>query len=72
VNQRMKASQEQATSLNLTDMGWVAVQIRTATCGELFGGSMSPAAEATVKACGVAVAKPQGQSWTPNLWSGSR
>jgi hypothetical protein len=68
----MKASQEQATSFNLTDMGWVAVQIRAVTRGELFGGSMSPAGEAMVKACGVAVAKPQGQSWVPNSWNGSR
>jgi hypothetical protein len=28
--------------------------------------------EATVKACGVAGAKPQGQSWAPPPWSGSR
>jgi hypothetical protein len=68
----MKASQERATSSNLTDTGWVAAQIRTKSCGKLFGRLMSPAREATVKACGVAVAKPQGQSWAPHPWNGSR
>jgi hypothetical protein len=72
VNQRIKASQEQGTSSNLTDTGWVAARARTATCEELLGRSMSPVEEATVKACGVAVARPQGQSWTPSSWSGSR
>jgi hypothetical protein len=68
----MKASQEQATSFNLTDMGWAAAQTRASTRGELFGRSMSSSEEATVNACGVTVAKPQGQSWAPNPWSGSR
>jgi hypothetical protein len=72
VNQRMKASQERTTSSNLTDMGWVAVRTRAVTNGELFGRSMSPVREAMAKACGVAVAKPQEQSWAPNLSSGSR
>ena len=67
----MKASQERTTSSNLTDMGWVAVHTLTMACGELLGRSMSPTKEATVKVCGVAVAKPQGQSWAPNLLKGS-
>ncbi len=68
----MKASQERTTSSNLTDMGWAAVRTRTFTGGELLGRLMSLAKEATVKACGVAVAKPQGHSWAPNLLNGSR
>ena len=72
MNQCVKASQERTTSSNLTDMGWVAVRTRAVTCGKLAGRLMSPSREATVKVCGVAVAKPQGQSWAPNLWNGSR
>jgi hypothetical protein len=68
----MKASKERATSSNLTDMGWVAVQRRAVTCEELFGGLMSLVGEATTKACGVVVAKPQEQSWAPNSGNGSR
>jgi len=72
VNQCMKASQERATSSNLTDVGWVAVHTRTMTCGELLDRLMSSIREATVNVCGVAVAKPQGHSWAPNLSKGSR
>jgi len=72
VNQHMKASQERTTSFNLTDMGWVAVRIRTTTCGQLLRSVNVAYQEATVKACGVAVAKPQGHSWVPNSWNGSR
>jgi hypothetical protein len=35
------------------------------TGGELLGGHVDVRREATVKACGVAVAMPQGQSWAP-------
>lgn len=69
MNQRMNASQGQTTSSNLTDVGWVAV--RTRASGELVDRLMSPVGEATVKACGVAVAKPQGHSWAPHLSNGS-
>lgn len=40
-------------------------------CGELLVDSVS-STEATVKACGVALAKPQGLSWAPHLSSGPR
>jgi hypothetical protein len=70
VNQRINASQELTTSWNLTD-GWVAARTRTLVRGTL--GPVDVAGrEATGKACGVLVAKPQGQSWAPNLSNGSR
>ena len=68
MNQRMNASQERATSSNLTDVGWVAV--RTCTSRELLDRFRSPVREATVKVCGVAVAKPQGHSWAPTPSNG--
>jgi len=68
VNQRMNASQEQATSSNLTDLGWVAV--RTRVSGELLWPVDVAGREATVNACGVAVAKPQGHSWAPHPSNG--
>ena len=40
--------------------------------GELLGGLMDVCREATVKCCGVAVARPQGQSWAPPSSSGSQ
>jgi len=54
------------TSSNLADMGWVAVR----TDWRLLVGNSSPELipfrrEATVKAHGVVVAMPLGQSWTP-------
>ena len=71
MNQRMNASQEWTTSSNLTDLGWAAV--RTSTM--LVGGTLWPVDvagwEATPNACGVGVAKPQGQSWAPRLSNGS-
>jgi len=70
-NQRQNASQERTTSSNLMDMGWVATRIgalapRTPRPIDIVG------QEATVKACGVAVAKLQGHSWAPTPSSGSR
>ncbi len=43
-NQRLNASQENTTSSNLADLGWVATRTRTArwSGGELFGWLMSP------------------------------
>jgi hypothetical protein len=69
-NQRPNASQEQTTSSNLTDLGWAAARIRalarrTPWLVNVVG------REATVKACGVAVARLQGHSWSPNPTSGS-
>jgi hypothetical protein len=54
------------TSSNLADMGWVAVR----TDRWLLAGNSSPELipfrrEATVKAHGVVVAMPLGQSWAP-------
>lgn len=70
VNQRMNASQEQTTSRNLTD-GWVVARTRTIVRGT--PGPVDVAGrEATRKACGVLVARPQGHSWAPHLSSGSR
>ena len=69
-NQRPNAPQEQTTSSNLADLGWAAARIRalvrrTPWLVNVVGW------EATVKACGVAVARLQGHSWSPNPTSGS-
>ena len=58
---------KRTTSSNLTDLGWAAVRIATAIRSprELGVWLMSPGSEATVNACGVAVAMPQGHSWAP-------
>jgi hypothetical protein len=67
-NQRLKAPQERNTSSNLADRGWVAVHARggraTRWPGDVAG------AEATMKICGVVVAKLQGHSWAPRLPNG--
>ena len=72
-NQRLNASQEQTTSSNLTDQGWVATRTRAALAGRgtLRLGDVADR-EAMVKACGVAVARLQGHSWAPTLLMGSR
>jgi len=72
-NQRLKASQGQTTSANLTDLGRVATRTRRASArrGTLWLGHVANR-EATVKACGVAVARLQGHSWAPTLSKGSR
>jgi hypothetical protein len=69
-NQRPNASQEKPTSSNLTDVGWVAVRTRDRH-RELLGWFNVAGREATVKVCGVAVAKPQGHSWAPHPSNGS-
>ena len=69
-NQRQNAPQEQTTSSNLADVGWVAARTRK-DGGELPGWLMTSAQEATSKDCGVGVARPQGQSWAPNSSIGS-
>ena len=66
----MNAPQERTTSSNLTDMGWVAARTRR-WCGELLGSVDVADREATVNACGVVVAMPQGHSWAPPPSSGS-
>jgi hypothetical protein len=70
-NQRLNASQDIATSSNLTDQGWVAVRIGTLV-PRTPGLVNVVSQEATVKDCGVAVAKPQGHSWAPTPSIGSR
>lgn len=72
MNQRTKASQANTTSFNLMDMGWVVAHGRAVTRGRLLERSMSLNEEAMVKACGVTMAKPQGHSWAPHSWSGSK
>lgn len=71
-NQRLNASQENTTSSNLTDQGWVATRTDPAVAGwgTLWLGDVADR-EATVKACGVTVARLQGHSWAPTLPKGS-
>ena len=58
MNQHMNASQEQTTSSNLTDLGWVAARTRV---GRGTPGPVDAAGrEATPNACGGGVAKLQG------------
>ena len=66
VNQRRKPL-KRTTSSNLTDLGWAAVRIVNdfRLLRELGVWLISPDLEATVNACGVAVAMPQGHSWAP-------
>jgi len=69
VNLWIKTPQERATSSNLMDMGWVAtrdwdVSQSTPSPDDVAGW------EATLKACGVNVAKWQGYSRVPHLISG--
>jgi len=71
VNQWLNPLYQEAGS-NLVDMGRSAVRgfstvgktTRMLVCGADY--------EATVKACGVAVAMPQGKSWAPIRPSGAR
>jgi hypothetical protein len=71
VNQRMNASQDESTSSKSDGYGL--------GCGaHLHEVRRTPSSvdiadrEATVNACGVAVAKLQGQSWAPHPLNGSR
>jgi hypothetical protein len=72
-NQRLNASQDETTSSNLTDQGWVAARTRRAPArwGTPWLGDVADR-EAMVKACGVAVAMLQGHSWTPTPSNGPR
>ena len=72
MNQRMNASQGQTTSSNLTDLGWAAVRTSIVLVGGTSGSVDVAGLEATRKACGVLVARPQGHSWAPHLSNGSR
>ena len=69
VNLRLNTPQERTTSSNLMDMGWVATRDwdksqSTPSPVDVAGW------EATLKACGVNVAKWQGYSRMPHLASG--
>jgi hypothetical protein len=71
VNQRMNASQERTTSSKPDGYGlgcgaYLHEVRRTPWSVDIAD------REATVKACGVAVAKPQGHSWAPHPLNGSR
>ena len=70
-NQRLNASQDETTSSNLADPGWAAA--RTSALAEGTPWPVDVADwEATVNACGVAVAMLQGHSWAPTPSKGSR
>ena len=69
MNQCSKASQERTTSSNLTDLGWVATRTRIA-CGQLLRLVNVADREATLKVCGVGVARLQGHSWAPTPLNG--
>lgn len=71
-NQRPNASQEQTTSSNLADLGWAAARTRAWLARGTPGLVNVVGREATVKACGVVVARLQGHSWAPNPTSGSQ
>jgi hypothetical protein len=63
---------KRGTSSNLVDMGWAAVCVvpsftRDTTPTSVFDAGQ----EAMVKACGVAVARPQRKSWAPILSTGT-
>lgn len=59
-------------SSNPVDSGWFAMRTNVCGCWELRCGLRSLVSEATVKACGVAVAISQGHSWAPHLPTGVR
>ena len=72
MNPWRKASQERATSSNLTDLGWVATRSYGFAVANSLGGLYVAAREAVVKACGVTTAKLQGQSGAPHLVNGRK
>ena len=65
-----QTSLKRPTSSNLTDRGWVAVRTGTGVVLETPAPVDVAGREATGKACGVAVAIPQGHSWAPPLSNG--
>ena len=72
-NQRLDAPQDETTSSNLTDRGWVATRTRLGLPGRGTLRLVDVAGqEATVNDCGVAVARLQGHSWAPTPLKGSR
>ncbi len=67
----MNASQDETTSSNLVDPGWAAARTFASAEGTPWLGDVA-GREATVNACGVAVAMLQGHSWAPTPSRGSR
>jgi len=67
----VERSSRESTSSNLADLGWAAARIR-ALVRRTLGPVSVVGREATRKACGVLVARLQGQSWSPNPTSGTR
>lgn len=64
-SQRLIAPQEQTTSSNLADLGWVATRFHVSVW--ITPGPVDVAGrEAMVKDCGVVMAMLQGHSWAPN------
>ena len=63
-NQWHKAPKARSASSNLTDTGWIAARTRPRARNS-FHDNMSSCKEAKVKARGVTLAMPQGQSWAP-------
>ena len=63
---------ESPASSNPVDSGWFAVRARQAMAGNFRLGFISSGLEATVKDCGVAVARPQGQSRVPSPLTGQQ
>jgi hypothetical protein len=60
------------TSSNLVDMGWAAVRVVPVAMRDTTPTSVLDADhEATVKVCGVAVERPQRQSWASILPTGT-
>lgn len=70
-NQRLNAPQDETTSSKPGGSG-LGRNAHPRTCGELLGLVDVAGREATVKVCGVVVAKLQGHSWAPTPSNGSR
>jgi hypothetical protein len=63
---------KRGTSSNLVDMGWAAACVlHFAFATRLRRRFFDADKEATVKACGVVVARPQRHSWAPILPTGT-
>lgn len=61
----MKAPQDESTSSNLADLGWVAARTRDRWLRGTLGLVDVAGPEAVVKVCGVAAAMLQRHSWVP-------
>jgi len=64
---------KRGTNSNLVDMGWAAVRTVPGQPADITRTSdLDVDYEATTKACGVVVARPQQKSWTPILSTGTQ